>query len=106
MVGDAGEVAQGGMDVLGTDADAVLPVGRQGLRVERHVENARRVAEFLRSDPRVAWVNYAGFPDSPFHALVQQYLGGRACSLLTFGVKGGFAAGMKFYDALTLIKRF
>ena len=65
----------------------------------------RKVAEFLRSDPRVAWVNYAGFPDSPYHALAQKYLGGRACSLLTFGVKGGFAAGKKFYDALKLIKR-
>ena len=75
------------------------------LRVERHVENARRVAEFLRNDRRVEWVNYAGFPDSPYHALAQKYLGGRACSLMTFGVKGGFAAGMRLYDALKLIKR-
>src|SRR6202049_3694814 len=75
------------------------------LRVERHVENAARVAEFLRRDPRVDWVNYAGFADSPYHALAQKYLGGRACSLLTFGVKGGFEAGMKFYDALALVKR-
>jgi O-acetylhomoserine (thiol)-lyase len=75
------------------------------LRVERHVENARKVAEFLRRDRRVEWVNYAGFPDSPYHALAQKYLGGRACSLLTFGVKGGFAAGTKFYDALGLFKR-
>jgi len=75
------------------------------LRVERHVENALRVAEFLRNDRRVAWVNYAGFPDSPYHALVQKYLGGRACSLLTFGIQGGFEAGKKFYDALGLIKR-
>ena len=75
------------------------------LRVERHVENARRVAEFLRDDPRVDWVRYAGFPDSPYHALAQKYLGGRACSLLTFGVKGGFAAGQRFYDALRLFKR-
>ncbi len=59
------------------------------LRVERHVENARRVAEFLRRDPRVAWVNYAGFADSPYHALAEKYFGGRACSLLTFGVAGG-----------------
>src|SRR5437879_7271443 len=75
------------------------------LRVERHVENGRRVAEFLRADPRVAWVNYAGFPDSPYYALAQRYLGGRACSLLTFGVRGGFAAGVRCYDALRLIKR-
>jgi O-acetylhomoserine (thiol)-lyase len=75
------------------------------LRVERHVENARRVAEFLRRDRRVDWVNYAGFADSPYHALAQKYFGGRACSLLTFGVQGGFAAGQKFYDALALFKR-
>ena len=42
------------------------------LRIERHVENARKVAEFLRKDPRVAWVNYAGFPDSPYYALVAE----------------------------------
>src|SRR3989475_3616754 len=75
------------------------------LRVERHVENSRRVAEFLRGDRRVEWVNYAGFPDSPYHGLAQKYLGGRACSLLTFGIKGGFEAGKKFYDALGLVKR-
>ena len=75
------------------------------LRVERHVENGRRVAEFLRADRRVDWVNYAGFPESPYHALAQRYLGGRACSLMTFGIKGGFEAGKKFYDALGLVKR-
>jgi O-acetylhomoserine (thiol)-lyase len=75
------------------------------LRVERHVENGRRVAEFLRKDRRVEWVNYAGFQDHPHHALAQKYLGGRACSLMTFGAKGGFEAGKKFYDALGLIKR-
>jgi len=75
------------------------------LRVERHVENSRRVAEFLRHDRRVEWVNYAGFPDSPYHALAQKYLGGRACSLMTFGIKGGLDAGKQFYDALKLFKR-
>jgi O-acetylhomoserine (thiol)-lyase len=75
------------------------------LRVERHVENGRRVAEFLRQSNRVDWVNYAGFPDNRYHALAQKYLGGRASSLMTFGVRGGFEAGKKFYDALTLIKR-
>lgn len=75
------------------------------LRVERHVENARKVAEFLRKDPRVAWINYAGFPESPYYPLAQKYLGGRGSSLLTFGVKGGFEAGKTFYDALQLIKR-
>jgi O-acetylhomoserine (thiol)-lyase len=75
------------------------------LRVERHVENARRVAEFLRDHERVAWVNYVGFPDNPYHALAQKYLGGRACSLLTFGVEGGYEAGTRFYDALKLVTR-
>jgi O-acetylhomoserine (thiol)-lyase len=75
------------------------------LRIDRHVENARAVADFLSSDDRVAWVNYAGFPESPYHALAQKYLGGRPASLLTFGVKGGFEAGKDFYDALGLIKR-
>src|ERR1043166_8441834 len=75
------------------------------LRVERHVENGRRVAEFLRAHRSVAWVNYAGFPDSPYCALAQKYLGGRGTSLLTFGVKGGFEAGKRFYDALRLVKR-
>jgi O-acetylhomoserine (thiol)-lyase len=75
------------------------------LRVERHVENARRVAEFLRGDARVEWVNYAGFADSPYHALAQKYLGGRPCSLFTFGIAGGLEAGKRFYDALKLFKR-
>ena len=75
------------------------------LRVERHVENARRVAEFLRDNPLVEWVNYAGFPENPYYHLAQKYLGGRPCSLLTFGVRGGFEAGTKFYDALKLVKR-
>src|SRR5213592_3239027 len=75
------------------------------LRIDRHVENGRRAAEFLRKDPRVEWVNYAGFPENPFHGLARKYLCGRACSLMTFGVTGGFEAGKKFYDALGLIKR-
>jgi O-acetylhomoserine (thiol)-lyase len=75
------------------------------LRMERHVDNARRVAEFLKRDERVEWVSYAGFPDSPYFELAQKYFPNGCSSLLTFGVKGGFAAGKKFYDALQLIKR-
>ena len=75
------------------------------LRVERHVENGRRVAEFLANDTRVAWVNYAGSANSPYYQLAQKYLNGRACSILTFGIKGGFEAAKKFYDALKLFKR-
>lgn len=75
------------------------------LRVERHVENARKVAEFLRAHPRVDWVNYAGFQDSPLYPMAQRYLGTRRCSLMTFGVKGGFEAGRKCFDAFKLFKR-
>jgi len=75
------------------------------LRVERHVENARRVAEFLRADARVDSVSYVGFPDNPYYPLCQKYLGGRACSLLTFAIRGGYDAGTRFYDALKLFKR-
>jgi O-acetylhomoserine (thiol)-lyase len=75
------------------------------LRVERHVENARRVAEFLRQDARIEWVNYAGFADNPYHRLTQKYLDGRACSLLTFGVAGGMETAKAFYDEMKLVKR-
>ena len=75
------------------------------LRIERHVENARQVAEFLRSHPGVAWVNYTGFAENRYHELAQKYLGGKCPSLLTFGVKGGFEAGKRFLDALRLFKR-
>ncbi|KQO65899.1 O-acetylhomoserine aminocarboxypropyltransferase [Methylobacterium sp. Leaf102] len=75
------------------------------LRVERHVANGRKVAEFLRAHPGVAWVNYAGFPESPHHAMARKYLGGEGSSLLTFGLHGGFTAGKAFYDALRLVKR-
>jgi len=75
------------------------------LRMDRHVENARRVAEFLRDDSRVASVSYAGFPDNPYYPLVKKYLGGRACSLLTFAIRGGFDGGVRFYNALKLFKR-
>ena len=75
------------------------------LRIERHVENGKRVAEFLRHHPSVEWVNYAGFPDSPYHALAQRYLGGQACALLTFGIKGELDEAKAFYDALKLVRR-
>jgi O-acetylhomoserine (thiol)-lyase len=75
------------------------------LRVERHVENARRVAHFLKLDPRVVSVSYAGFPESPYYELVQKYLKGRTCSLLTFAIRGGYESGVRFYDALQLFKR-
>jgi O-acetylhomoserine (thiol)-lyase len=75
------------------------------LRVERHVENGKRVAEFLRNDSRVEWVKYTGFSDSPYHALAKKYLGGRACSIMSVGIKGGLEAAIKFHDALQLVTR-
>ena len=75
------------------------------LRVDRHVENGRKVAHFLRDDPRVEWVNYVGFEDNRYHQLAQKYLGGRACSLMAFGIRGGYSAAARFYDSLKLIKR-
>ena len=76
------------------------------LRMERHAKNAGDVAQFLRSNPRVAWVEYSGFSDSPYYALGRKYLNnGWAPSLLTFGVGGGIDAAKAFYDALKIVKR-
>ncbi len=79
------------------------------LRLERINENALKVAQFLRKHPKVGWVNYAGLPNHPDHALAQKYLGGKASGLLTFGVKSapgqGREAGARFLDALTLFTR-
>ena len=75
------------------------------VRIDRHVENARRTAEYLRADARVEWVNYVGFAENQYNALTRKYLGGRACSLMTFGIRGGFEAATRFYDALQLFRR-
>ncbi|MNP99629.1 Methionine gamma-lyase [compost metagenome] len=75
------------------------------LRVERIVENAVKVASYLREHAKVEWVNYAGLRDHPDHALAQKYLGGKVPGLFTFGVKGGRDAGARFQDALQLFTR-
>ncbi|MCC5886913.1 MAG: O-acetylhomoserine aminocarboxypropyltransferase/cysteine synthase [Gammaproteobacteria bacterium] len=75
------------------------------LRMERHCVNAQAVAEHLQQHPLVAWVSYGGLPKDRYHELAKRYTNGRPSSLLTFGLKGGFDAGVKFYDALELIKR-
>ena len=75
------------------------------LRMERHCSNTQRVAEFLQEHKRVQWVSYAGLKNHPHHALAQKYMKGRASGILSFGVKGGFEAGVKLYDALKLFKR-
>lgn len=76
-----------------------------GLRMERHCDNAIAVAKYLQSHPKVEWVNFAGLDTDKYHALAKKYFKGKPASLLTFGIKGGFDAGVKFYDQLQLIKR-
>ncbi|MBT8086795.1 MAG: O-acetylhomoserine aminocarboxypropyltransferase/cysteine synthase, partial [Gammaproteobacteria bacterium] len=75
------------------------------LRMERHCDNALAVARYLEKHPRVEWVNFAGLPNSPYFDLAQKYTGGRPSALMTFGIKGGYDAGVKFYDALQLFLR-
>jgi O-acetylhomoserine (thiol)-lyase len=75
------------------------------LRMQRHCENAIEVAKFLAGHPKVAWVKFAGLPDSPYYELAQKYTNGRPSALLTFGIKGGFEAGVRFYDALQMFLR-
>ena len=73
------------------------------LRMDRHCENALKVAQFLKQHPQVAWVNYPGLPDDKYHALAKKYLPKGASGLLNFGVKGGAAAGVKFIEAATFM---
>ena len=75
------------------------------LRMERHCANTQAVAQHLQNHDKVEWVSYAGLAGHPHHELAQKYMGGAASGILTFGVKGGFDAGVKFYDALKLFKR-
>lgn len=75
------------------------------LRMDRHVENATAIAQWLKVHPKVDWVNYAGLPEHKDHALIQKYFGGKASGLLTFGVKGGREAGARFQDAVKLFTR-
>jgi O-acetylhomoserine (thiol)-lyase len=75
------------------------------LRMDRICENASKVAEYLKGHAKVAWVNYAGLADHRDRALVDKYMGGRASGILSFGVKGGSAAGARFQDALKLVTR-
>ena len=75
------------------------------LRMERHCDNAIAVAKFLQSHEEVEWVNYAGLEGDKYYDLAQKYLNGKPSSLMTFGIKGGYEAGVRFYDALKLIKR-
>ena len=75
------------------------------LRMERHCENALKVAHYLQNHPQVAWVKYAGLPDHPEHDLALRYTGGKPASILSFGIVGGQEAGARFIDALKLVVR-
>lgn len=75
------------------------------LRMERHCDNAIAVAKYLQQHPKVEWVNYAGLEGDRYFDLAQKYFNGKPSSILTFGIKGGFDNGVKFYDALKLVKR-
>ena len=73
------------------------------LRMQRHCENAQKVAEFLEKDERVAWVNYAGLESSPYHALAQKYLPNGGCGVIAFGLKGSREEAIRFMDKLKMI---
>lgn len=72
------------------------------LRMERHCQNAQKVAEFLQADQRVAWVNFPGLPSSPYHKLAEKYLPNGSCGVVAFGIKGGREAAQRFMDSLEL----
>mgnify|MGYP001471413879 FL=1 len=75
------------------------------IRMERHCENALAVAQFLQDHNKVEWVNFGGLEGDQYFDLAKKYCGGVPASLLTFGIKGGFEAGVSFYDALEMVKR-
>ncbi|HEY1027056.1 MAG TPA: bifunctional O-acetylhomoserine aminocarboxypropyltransferase/cysteine synthase [Pseudomonas sp.] len=75
------------------------------LRMERHTDNALKVAQYLQDHPQVAWVKYAGLADHPEHGLAQRYFGGKPAAILSFGIQGGQEAGARFIDALQLVVR-
>ncbi|MDD6143334.1 MAG: O-acetylhomoserine aminocarboxypropyltransferase/cysteine synthase [bacterium] len=82
----------------------LLNMGLESLhvRMARHCENAQAVAEYLSQHEKIAWVNYAGLPDSPYYALAQKYMPKGTCGVVSFGVKGGREAAGTFMAALRL----
>ncbi len=75
------------------------------LRMEHHTENTLKVAEFLEQNDKVSWVNYAGLPSSEHFHLAEKYMKGKPSAILSFGLKDGYDAGVRFYDALKIFKR-
>ena len=107
--GDFGYTMKCRMETMRTLGPVLSPFSAwillQGLetlhvRVERHVQNAVAVAKFLQDHPRVSWVNYPGLPGSKYHALAQKYLPKGSGSIMTFGIKGGMQAGVRFIEGL------
>jgi len=76
-----------------------------GLRMERHCENAEKLADYLSKHEKIEWVNYAGLPNSPYYPLCQSVTGGKASGILSFGIRGGIEACTKFIDSLEMILR-
>ncbi|MGN0383027.1 MAG: O-acetylhomoserine aminocarboxypropyltransferase/cysteine synthase family protein [Eubacterium sp.] len=72
------------------------------LRMPRHCENAQKVAEYLHNNDKIAWVNYCGLPDNKYYELAQKYLPNGSCGVISFGLKGGYDASIKFMDNLKL----
>jgi O-acetylhomoserine (thiol)-lyase len=110
--GDFGFTMKARMEVMRVYGPSISPFNSwlllQGLetlpvRMDRHVANAMGVAKFLEGHPRVSWVNYPGLPGNKYHALAKRYLPKGAGSLLSFGIKGGYEAGVKFIEALTFV---
>ena len=83
----------------------LLNIGLQTLhlRMRQHCQNAQKVAEFLSADPRVAWVNYPGLKDNPYHALAEKYLPQGSCGVIAFGLKGDRDTAVKFMDSLRMV---
>lgn len=75
------------------------------LRMERHCDNALAVANYLKDHEKVDWINFAGLPESPYYELAEKYTNGKPSALLTFGIKGGYDAAVKFYDGLQMFLR-
>jgi O-acetylhomoserine (thiol)-lyase len=110
--GDFGFTMKARMEVLRVFGPSISPFNSwlllQGIetlpvRMDRHVANAMGVAAFLRDHPKVAWVNYPGLEGNRYHALAKRYLPKGAGSLLSFGIKGGYGAGVKFIEGLQFV---
>ncbi len=110
--GDFGYTMKARMETLRTFGPALSPFNAflllQGLetlhlRMERHCDNALAVAKFLQDHPLVTWVNYPGLPDNKYYGLVKKYLPKGASGILTFGIKGGEQAGIKFIEAVQFL---